>query len=433
MESEKQFVLWDEIIKYFEMAMKLFEGMDETFLNREFVDNFFNYFKGLRLAKKEKRPVVMTNFCFPPEIIYALNGYPMCQEIGSVALSIANAGLKYIDLAEEHGIDKAQCNAQKVWIGASMVGEAPLPDYIIYGSQPCDSTNSQYQIFKQIYDYAPVYTLDIPYWSYEPKSDYYDADTAPYVGKQLKNLISWFEEKANRKMDHTQFIATIENSNKTRELILESMELMKAVPAPLPSASAFNNYAALLTSSGLPETIKYAQWVRDTAKEMVKNKQGALEIRGRKEKIRVMWMYLPIFFETLFFDWMERRFGAVSVMDMMGYTMSQPINMKNDDTIFEGLAKQVLDAPMGRQSRGSMEFYLDDILKICKDYKIDCAIYGGHVGCKHSLAIARLMKELIESELGIPVLIFEVDCIDSRVVPGRAIKRKLKFFFKSNF
>ncbi|MFX1451736.1 MAG: 2-hydroxyacyl-CoA dehydratase, partial [Promethearchaeota archaeon] len=213
MENEKQFTLWDQILHYFEMAMKIFETMEGNLQNQEFVDMFFNYFKKLRVAKEENKPIVMTNFCLPPEIIYAMNCYPMCQEIGSVALSIANAGLKYIDIAEEKGIDKFQCNAQKVWIGASMVEEAPFPDYIIYGSQPCDSTNSQYQVLRRIYDKASVYTIDIPYWHYDPQNKYFDANTIPYVAQQLKNLVPWLEEKTNSKMDHEHFINTIKNSN----------------------------------------------------------------------------------------------------------------------------------------------------------------------------------------------------------------------------
>lgn len=434
---EKQFVLWGTIESMFEKIVKMIEsareGKDLAFgqssmLNPEM---FFNYFHGLRLAKKEHRPVVMTNFCFTPEILYAMDMFPMCQEIGSVALAVGGFGIKYIDLAEEQGLDSAQCNAQKVWIGASMLGEAPYPDLMIYGSQPCDSTNSQYQLFQEIYSYAPVYTIDVPYWHYDPKNVYFDPKTVPYVAQQIKNIIPWLEKETNQKLDHDRFIATIKNSNETREVMLEAMELMKAVPAPLPSLTAFSNYAIIMTSLGLPEATKYAASRRDMAKERVQKKQGALEIQGREEKFRVMWLYLPIMFDTFIFDWMEKKFGAVCVMDMMGYTMTQLIDTKDEDTIFEGLAAQLLDAPMGRQSRGPADYYIDDMIRIGKEYKVDCAIYGGHLGCKHSHAMATLMREVIEEELAIPCLTFEVDIIDPRQVNSREIKRKLKMFFQN--
>jgi len=432
--DETQFVLWDSILHYFEIAIKFMKASQSAKEKRKssgYTNMFINYFKDLRIAKNKNTPVIMTNFCFPPELLQAMQCYNMNQEIGSIALSIANAGLKYIDLAEQNGIDKFQCNAQKVWIGASMLGEAPKPDYIVYGSQPCDSTMIQYQVLQQIYNKAPVFTIDIPYWHHDRAHKYYNPNTVPYVAQQLKNLVSWLEARTNRKMDHDHFMTTIQNSNQTRELNLDTLELMRAKPAPLPSLAAFNNYAIQLIAGGLPEAVTYATVQRDLAKERVKKKQGAMELRGMEEKIRVMWVYLPIFFEPFLFGWMERKFGAITVMDMMGYARSKLINTKNKDTIFEGLATQMLDAPMGRQSRGPAEYYIDDLLRIGRDYDVDCAIYGGHIGCKHSHAIATLMKEVIETELGIPCLIFEVDCVDSRPVTSRMIKRKLKLFLQT--
>ena len=433
-DDEKQFVLWDTILHYFEMAFKIMRASqtsDEKRRSSGYASMFFNYFKELRIAKKENKPIIMTNFCFPPELIQAMQCYNMNQEIGSIALSIAKAGEHYIDLAEEHGVDKFQCNAQKVWIGASILREAPYPDVIVFASQPCDSTNIQYQVLSQIYDYAPVFTIDIPYWSYDPTNKYYNPNTVPYVSQQLKNFIAWLEEKIGRPMDHDVLRRIMENSNKSRELMVETMELMRAKPAPLRSLAAFNNYAIQLLAGGLPEAIDYAEVQRDLARERVKKKQGAMEARGMEEKIRVMWIYLPVFFEPFLFDWMERKFGAITVMDMAGYMSGQLIDTKNEDTMFNGLAKQMLDMGMGRQSRGPAEFYIDDMLRIGKDYDADCAIYGGHIGCKHSHAMAALMKEIIEKELGIPCHNFELDVVDSRPVTTRAIKRELKLFFTS--
>ncbi len=431
MKNERQLVLWDKLIHYMEKARSLYMGMSKRQSRTRYEDYLIDYFKRLYSAKKNANPVVMTNFCFPPELVYAMEFYPMCQEIGSIMLSIANAGLNYIDVAEEGGIDKFQCNAQKVWIGASMLGEAPYPDYIIYASQPCDSTNIQYQVFKRIYNQAPEFTIDIPYWHYDPANKYYDSRTAPYVAAQLKNLVKWLEDKSGRKLNQDRFLRIIDNSNQMRELMLDTMELMRAKPSPLQSMAALNNYALLLMSGGLAAPIEYVRFIRDVAKRRVKEKRGALDARGKEEKIRVLWIYLPIFFEPLLFDWMERRFGAVVVMDMAGYAMSKLINTKTEDTIYEGLASQMLDAPMGRQSRGPAEYYIDDMLRIARDYRADCAIYGGHLGCKHSQAIATLIKEVLEKELGIPCLIFEVDCVDSRPITTPEIKRKIKLFLQT--
>lgn len=129
------------------------------------------------------------------------------------------------------------------------------------------------------------------------------------------------------------------------------------------------------------------------------------------------------------YDWMERKFGAVTVMDLMGYNLAQPVNLSSEDSIFEGLARTILDIPMGAQSRGPAEYYLDYLLHIVKKYKADCAIYGGHMGCKHSWGIASLLKEELYKRTGVPTLLFEVDTMDPRQVSSRDVRKKVKMFF----
>lgn len=440
--TENKNQLWDTFTGFWKMGKDLADSMNEEtrskqgFMgNTEFLDVMYNYSMEYYKAKEEGRPVVMYNFCIPPELFYAMDIYPICQEAGSVAIAVANANLRYIDIAEEKGIAREQCNAQKTWMGAAMVDEAPDPDMIVYASQPCDSTNIQYQIIQDIYK-KPTYTLDVPYWSYDENSQYYDPSVVPYFGKQLKKMVQWLEKQTDRKMELKNLRKTLELSNQAREWILESTELMKAKPAPLPSLTAFTNYMVLLTTAGTESPLPYCKWTLETAKERVKNKQGALELRGKsklEEKIRVIWVYIPIFFDPFIFDWMERKYGAVVVMDMLGLQMARPVDLSSEESIYNDLGKVTIEMPMARQSRGPMEFYLDDILWLIKEFKGDCCIWGGHVGCKHSWAVASLMTEEIKKATGIPTLTFELDTMDGRVVDSKTIKDKLKTFFESQF
>ena len=86
--------------------------------------------------------------------------------------------------------------------------------------------------------------------------------------------------------------------------------------------------------------------------------------------------------------------------------------------------------PMGRQSRGPIEFYADDMIRIAKEYKADCVIYGGHVGCKHGWGGAQLVHDIVTEETGIPCLIFEVDSLDPRIVRTTDYKKKIKLFLE---
>lgn len=433
-EAQKKYPLFDTMIGYIDRMAQLFDTMMQTeteqVVNPQFLKILANYLKGVYRAEADGQKKIMYNFCIPPEIIYALNAYPLCQEVASVALSVVGKQhMQYIDFAEENGISPEQCNAQKVWIGAMMKNEAPKPDGVVYASQPCDSTNILYQVIQNWYK-VPTYTLDVPYWHFDETNKFYDERTLPYFTEQVKGIIPWAEQNLGLTLDTDRLKQVMALSNKAREYTLDINELMTAVPAPLPSMTTFSTYMTLTTSAGTQECLDYIKWTRDKAADMVKRKTSPLqEMYQTEEKFRVVWIYIPIFWELLMYDWMERKFGAVTVMDLMGYNLAQPVDTSSEDTIYEGLAKTILNIPMGDQSRGPVEYYLDYLLSLVKKYKADCAIYGGHLGCKHSWGVANLLKEELYKQTGIPTLLFEVDTLDPRKISSKVVRDKIKTFF----
>ena len=56
------------------------------------------------------------------------------------------------------------------------------------------------------------------------------------------------------------------------------------------------------------------------------------------------------------------------------------------------------------------------------------AIFGGHIACKTAWASAKLVKDAIYDELGIPTFSFELDAYDPRVVSAESIKAQLEQF-----
>ena len=436
-EFQKKYRLWDTIRQFFTKARDLiasFEGVESGFsFDKGFLDAIVDYTNALYTAEENKQPIGMYNFCVPPELFYAGGVYPICQEVGSIALTIANTQIHmdYIDKAEESGLQREQCNAQKIWIGALLENESPKPDFMVYASQPCDSTNILYQVMTNLYK-IPTFTYDIPYWHYDEKHEFYDERVAPYCAEQVKDIVKFIEKQANTEITPEKLKETISYSNQAREYALETMELLKNKPNPLPSLAPVTLYLTLMCTSGLPGSpINYAKWCRDKANDRIKRKVGHISesTNGRKEeKYRCFWVYIPIFFDPLTFMWMEQKFETTIVLDMLGYQMAQPIDLSSEEAMYEDLGKGILEMPMARQSRGPMEYYLDDAVNIVKDYDIDFCIWGGHIGCKHSWAIAALMRKLIQERTGVPTLIFELDSMDSRNVNSKVIKKKITDF-----
>ena len=305
-EFQKKYKLWDYIRQFFTMARDLnasFEGVEGVpSTNIGFSDAIVEYTNALYTAEENNVPIGMFNFCVPPELFYAGGVYPLCQEIGSIALTIANTKIHmdYIDKAEESGLQREQCNAQKIWIGAMLENACPKPDFIVYASQPCDSTNILYQVMENHYK-IPTFTYDIPYWHYDEKHEFYDERVAPYCAEQVKDIIKFIEKHGKTTITPEKLKETITYSNEARGYVLETMELLRHKPNPLPSLVPVSLYITLMCSGGLPGApIQYAKWCRDTAKERIKNGISAISegSKGKKEeKYRCFWVYIPIFFD----------------------------------------------------------------------------------------------------------------------------------------
>ena len=94
------------------------------------------------------------------EEYFDINGFSVDKEIVKEL-----SEERYIDQAEESGLAREQCNAQKIWIGATIQDPpaTPKPDMVVFASQPCDSTNILYQLMENYYK-VPTFTMDIPYY-----------------------------------------------------------------------------------------------------------------------------------------------------------------------------------------------------------------------------------------------------------------------------
>jgi hypothetical protein len=97
--------------------------------------------------------------------------------------------------------------------------------------------------------------------------------------------------------------------------------------------------------------------------------------------------------------------------------------------MLRGLAKKLASLPMARESRGPAQYWFNAALEMCRDYKVDAAIFAGNTACKHGWAIVKLVKDRLFDQLGIPTLIFDMDICDPRIVSPQSIRAKIGEFF----
>jgi len=378
-------------------------------------------FEKAYMANQRGEPLAWINFAVIPEIFWAMDLVPVVLDtIHGMAAGTPEGVTKYIDIAEQHIPDHV-CSDNKVLLGAALAGEVPIPDMLIHPSHPCDSNVATFPVIAQYFD-KPYFCIDVPYFRNER--------TRQYVADELKRLVSFLEEVTGRKLDMDRLREVMEYSNRAHELILKSGELRAAVPCPYSTIETVSEYVPFLGLPGTPQLVDYCEKRYAWAKERVDRGEGHL----KDEKIRLVWLYGAPVFDFALFPWLEKQYGAITVGNMNSNFIIEPVEGISDpDNIFRGLAEKVLRLPMGRECGGPWENFINASLDHCSRLKADAAIFAGHIACKANWAIMKLVKDRIMDELGIPVLIFETDLFDPRIVSAEAIRAKFEDFFETYF
>ncbi len=390
-----------------------------------FIEMFLNVFIDVGRAKSQGKPLIMHPFNYGPELFHAMKLEPIMQEMFSVGLAPFHMNEHYLDITNQigYGDNPTICNAQRPLIGSLMEKAAPIPDLLFFLATPCNSLATTYQVFHHL-SKVPTFSVDVPYWSHDPNSKFYDPKTVDYIIKQLKQLIAWLEKETKLEFDEDRFKQAMIWLNQARANIMDFNELLRAVPCPVPSISGFGNFITMVTRGGTELAVKATKWSRDMAAQNVKNKVGALP----EEKIRIAWPYTHIFFDGELLTWLQEEYKAIVIMDLLGYYPVPPHDVSTLDKCFESLAKGTLDFSMIGTCRGPIEYYIDFVIRFVKDYKVDCVIFPMQFACKHAYAMATLTSEEVRKETGLPTLIFGCDPYDSREVPAEEIRGKIGEF-----
>jgi len=392
-------------------------------ITREWINcNLIYWSETVLKGLEEGRKVVYFYFTHSPEIYFAMDLIPICAEYQPALASAvwANGAEEGIDRIEAEGLPSHLCSTQKGTMGWLLMNKVPKPDIIVKPVGICDPSNMAYQWMAEKTG-AEFIPIDTPYSL--------DAESFEYYLKGFKRMVAKLEEVTGQKLDPEKLREVVECSNEAYEYFLETLELRKAVPCPDPSLSHILAAGTMLTSVGRPEAIAYFKACRDVAKRNMERGKGV--IPEDKEEIRTLWTNVPILFDFPFYDWIEEELGAVHLFDCLDWFFTEPIDTSSTESMIRGLAERSFNWPMHRQSMAFADDWIDDFVWLAKEYRADCAIFGGHMACKHSWGLNKLLSDALKKEVGIPSLRFDMDLADKRFTSIADIKAKMTEFIQT--
>jgi len=408
------------------------EGMDfaVNVMNEEFSDDgskwppsaipslIADYWRAAYNAYQSGEPVAWINFGIPTELFWAMDIVPIVVDSLAANASAFGFAHQYNDLAAEK-VPEYLCSNNTVLLGSLLAGDASPPDIMIHPANPCDSNLATYPVFSEYFGF-PYFLIDMPYITTER--------SVPYVVSEYKKLIPLLEEKTGRRLDYDRLRQAMAYSNMTHEYVLKLNELRAAVPCPFSSMEVMGEIGLVMCLTGTPQAAEYFEKRYEFVKAMVERGEGYMP--RDQEKLRVVWIYGAPVFDYSLYDWSEKEYGAVLVSQMNNNYLMEPVEDISDiDHILIGLSQKLLMLPMLRECGGPWENYLNNSIDLLRRYKADVGVFGGNTACKANWAVAKLVKDRIQEELGIPVCNLELDLFDDRVTSLDSLKAQLGEFF----
>lgn len=375
-----------------------------------------DYYTRIRNAREEGKLLVAHTVFFPTEILYAMDIVPMHTEMTTwlTALFLREQA-ELLAKGAELGLAPEICSPHRGVAGIFGLNVIPRPDVILWSNLICDNTAKSGELMMKLSG-SPGFFLDNPFQN--------SPGEVSYLVGELEDMVRFLEEKSGRKMDWDRLSDMVARTNQEIELYREINELRKAVPSPMSILGYLELLSADYMFPGQPEAIQYLTRLRDELKAKVGQGKGAVS----PERFRLMTLFIPLMYLMSYLDRLFEEHGAVSVVEPLFTRWSE--GSLDPTKPLESVAQKSFLIPERRSMYGPLsEQALQDIVDGAEQYQIDGAIYWAFMGCRHTCATIKVIKETL-NEIDVPMLTVDCDIVDPTINSEEEIHDKLTQFFE---
>ncbi|MBN1368119.1 MAG: 2-hydroxyacyl-CoA dehydratase [Dehalococcoidales bacterium] len=379
-----------------------------------YFDMLVEYYSRIRDAKKNGEFLASHTVFFPTEILYAMDIVPMHTEMTTwlIALFLKEQA-NLLSKSAELGLSPEICSPHRGVAGILASKYIPRPDAVLWSNLICDNTAKSGELMMEL-NGSPGYFVDNPFQCSQGELD--------YLVSELKGMIEFLERLSGKKMNWNKLSELIENTNTEIALYREISELRKATPSPASILSYLELLAADYMFPGQAQAEQYLTRFRDELKEMIKNGIGAVP----QERFRLMTLFIPPVFLIAYLGSLYEELGVVSVTEPMFFQW--PEFKLDPSKPLESVAKKSFMIPERRSMYGPLsDVSLQDITDCAQQYKIDGAVYWAFMGCRHTCATIKIVKEKL-NEIDIPMLTIDCDLVDPTITSEEEVRGKVEQF-----
>ena len=360
-----------------------------------------------REALKEKANgglVAWATSISPQELLETMDIKTVYPENHAAAIGARKDAEKFIDKAEGNGYSVDLCSYARVNLGYmemkdSIAGNIPMPDLVFCCNNICNTVIKWYEnIAKELN--IPMILFDMPFnHTYEVSQS-----SITYMRKQLEEAIKVLEKVKGQRFDYDRFREVMDISTQTASWWKKATALAAAKPSPLNGFDLFNYMAMIVCMRGRKEGLDLFKLWHGELEEKIKNSQGPW--KDAEEEFRIMWdgiacwPYLSDTYKVL------KKNG----INMVTSTYPDSWTVVYDTGDLNSMARAYSSNYVNR----NLDFGVDNIVNIVKDFSLDGVIYHSNRSCKFMDFRQFEVQRRVEAKTGVPSVIFDGDQTDPR-------------------
>lgn len=371
------------------------------------------------------KPVAWVMYGPPREIMWSFDVLDIYPESYAANCAIKQQTSPFIEYSEEEGFSEYICGYIRLAMGylvslskgespeKAAFGGMPQPTMLLSTSRVCDPRSKVFETMRR-YTNVPAFIFD---QQHPPTDDRrcMDKDTAErYIRHYMegsKDFIRFLEKQTGKKFDRDRFAQLVSNSIEAWHLIYECFEMRKNSPCPLPWEDYMVCWRPFRDIAGEERTVQFYRNMRDELKERIRL---GISVGQPKEKYRLMWLGLPMWFDLPLLDYLE-SLGAVVVVDSM-FHATKPREINTSDPLRALIEKEYWGWDMYGESDGSNPrcgvTTGSHILDLARDYKVDGVIAHTVISCRSCTLGNRHIAKVLREQMGLPVLNIESHMTD---------------------
>ncbi len=364
----------------------------------------------------------------PVELLWGLDIWPLHPENNACISGARKVSLDLIEHAESLGFSRDVCSYMKTNVGAYdkkisiKMGGIAKPDFVVTAGTICDTHVKWFQTQARRMD-VPIYVFDVPHivnhTSESTKIRYRE-----YIVEQIHDFFDFVETTVGKKINEKYVLEIWRNSARLSDLWQKIYEYRKKIPTPVGYADTLVDIFPLVLLPGIKKCIKYFEDLLKEVEDYVALGKGILP--KEEEKYRLMFEGIPMWYRIKFFHQLM-NYGAIVTYEP--YTFSFGAPRPPVDNLEDGLnvmADHMMHQPYFYNLSDRIAYFKD----VIKEYRIDGVLLHENMSCRPSCTGMYDLKNKIQQDLGVPVLLFTCDMNDPRAYGEEQMQTRIEGFME---